>query len=299
LLAIAFSLFVILKSNDVLTHNLFVAIVFGIALVWCSLKQKFENNTFDIGRILFYTLSVFIGVFVIKIQDKSYFDFIFAGGLFAVIVFNWIVKEFYKSDFIIRFIGIIGMNALLLLLVYKYLPHYQIVQIFSIFGIALCNHEFLWINHKRNSLTNDNQTLLSFFYYLFTIIGSILFLYHTSNFSTTEIGLTCIGISGIELYVLFAKRIRNHSEEVTNEWNKFNLLNSELLLFNIAVFSFSCIQDEYISVSFGIFSIITFIGFQKLTEFKKFNNYSFLLLLVSAILTILIAFENYYDKEKQ
>jgi uncharacterized membrane protein len=183
-------------------------------------------------------------------------------------------------------------------LVYKYLPHYQIIQIFSLFGIALCNHEFLWINHKRNSLTNDNQTLLYFFYFLFAIIGSVLFLYHSADFSTTEIGLTCIGISAIELYVLFAKRIRNHSEEITNEWNKFNLLNSELLLYNIVLFSFSCLQEEYIAVSFGIFSIITFVGFQKFIEFKRFNNYSFVLLLVSAIMTIFIAFDNYYEKEK-
>jgi len=298
LLAIVFSIFVILKSNDVLTHNLFVVVVYGIAIIWCSLRMKFENNTFDIGRLFFLTLSIFVGVFVIKIQDKSYFDFMFAVGLFAVIVFNWMVKDFYKTDFIIRFLAIIGMNALLLLLVYKYLPHYQIIQIFSLFGIALCNHEFLWINHKRNSLTNDNQTLLYFFYYLFAVIGSVLFLYHSSNFSTTEIGLTCIGISAIELYVLFAKRIRNHSEEITNEWNKFNLLNSELLLYNIALFNFSCLQEEYIAVSFGIFSIITFVGFQKFTEFKRFNNYSFVLLLVSAIMTIFIAFDNYYEKEK-
>jgi len=46
-------------------------VVFGITIAWCSLIQKFKNNTFDIGRILFYTLSVFIGVFIIKIQDKS------------------------------------------------------------------------------------------------------------------------------------------------------------------------------------------------------------------------------------
>lgn len=298
LLAIVFSIFVILKSNDVLTHNLFVVVVYGIAIIWCSLRMKFENNTFDIGRLFFLTLSIFVGVFVIKIQDKSYFDFIFAFGLFAVIVFNWMVKDFYKTDFIIRFLAIIGMNALLLLLVYKYLPHYQIIQIFSLFGIALCNHEFLWINHKRNSLSNDNQTLLYFFYYLFAVIGSVLFLYHSSDFSTTEIGLTCIGISAIELYVLFAKRIRNHSEEITNEWNKFNLLNSELLLYNIVLFSFSCLQEEYIAVSFGIFSIITFVGFQKFIEFKRFNNYSFVLLLVSAIMTIFIAFDNYYEKEK-
>ncbi len=298
LLAIVFSIFVILKSNDVLTHNLFVVVVYGIAIIWCSLRMKFENNTFDIGRLFFLTLSIFVGVFVIKIQDKSYFDFMFAVGLFAVIVFNWMVKDFYKTDFIIRFLAIIGMNALLLLLVYKYLPHYQIIQIFSLFGIALCNHEFLWINHKRNSLTNDNQTLLYFFYYLFAVIGSVLFLYHSSDFSTTEIGLTCIGISAIELYVLFAKRIRNHSEEITNEWNKFNLLNSELLLYNIVLFSFSCLQEEYIAVSFGIFSIITFVGFQKFIEFKRFNNYSFVLLIVSAIMTIFIAFDNYYEKEK-
>ena len=298
LLAIAFSLFVILKSNDVLTHNLFVVVVFGIALVWCSLKQKFENNTFDIGRILFYALSVFIGVFIIKIQDKSYFDFVFASGLIAVIIFNWRIKLFYKTDFIIRFIGIIGMNALLLLLVYKYLPHYQIIQIFSVFGIGLLNHEFLWIAYKKNRLTTDNQTMLYFFYYFFTVIGSFLFLYHAPDFSTTEIGLTCLGISAIELYVLFAKRVRNNSEETAKEWNAFNLMNSELLLFNIVVFGFSCLQMEYISVIFGIFASITFMGFGKFEEFKRFNNYSFLLLIGSAIMTIYVAFDNYHEKEK-
>lgn len=296
--SIVFSIFVLLKSNDVLTHNLFVMVFYGIAIIWCILRMKFENNTFDIGRLLFLTLSIFIGVYVIKIQDKSYFDFMFAGGLFTVIALNWTVKDFYKSDFIIRFMGVIGTNALLLLLVYKYLPDYQIIQIFSLFGIALCNHEFLWINHKRNSLTNDNQTLLYFFYYLSAIIGSATFLYHTSDFSTTKVGLTCLGISAIELYVLFAKRIRNHSEEITNEWSKFNFLNSELLLFNMTVFSFSCLQEEYIAVSFGVFAILTFIGFQKFNEFKKFNNYSFLILLVSAIMTIFIAFDNFYDEEK-
>lgn len=298
LLAIAFSIFVILKSNDVLTHNLFVVVVYGIAIVWCSLKQKFENNTFDIGRILFYTLSVFIGVFIIKIQDKSYFDFVFAAGLVAVIILNWKLKHFYKTDFIIRFIGIIGMNALLLLLVYKYLPHYQIIQIFSVFGIGLLNHEFLWITHKKNSLTNDNQTLLYFFYYFFSIIGSLLLLYHTPDFSTTEIGLTCLGISAIELYVLFAKRIRNNSEETIKEWTNFNLMNSELLLFNIAVFGFSCLQTEYVSIIFGLFAVLSFIGFGKFMEFKRFNNYSFLLLIGSAIMTIYLAFDSYYEKEK-
>lgn len=298
LLAIAFSLFLILKSNDVLTHNLFVVVVFGIAIVWCSLKQKFENNTFDIGRILFYTLSVFIGIFIIKIQDKSYFDFVFAGGIVVIITYNWIVKYFYKTDFIIRFIGVIGMNALLLLLVYKYLPHYQIIQIFSVFGIGLLNHEFLWITYKKNSLTTDNQTLLYFFYYFFTIIGSVLFLYHTPDFSTMETGLVCLGIITIELYVLFAKRIRNNSEETIKEWTDFNLMNSELLLFNIVVFGFSCLQLEYVSVIFGFFASITFIGFGKFVEFKRFNNYSFLLLIGSAIMTIYIAFDNYYEKEK-
>jgi uncharacterized membrane protein len=125
-----------------------------------------------------------------------------------------------------------------------------------------------------------------------------LFLYHTPDFSTTEIGLTCLGISAIELYVLFAKRIRNNSEETNKEWTNFNLMNSELLLFNAVVFNFSCLQTEYVSVAFGLFAILAFIGFGKFVEFKRFNNYSFLLLIGSAIMTIYVAFDNYYEKEK-
>lgn len=298
LLAIVFSVFVILKSNDELNHNLFVAVLFGIAIIWCYLKQKLENNTFDIGRILFYTLSIFIGIFMIKIQAKSNFDFIFAGGLFVVIVFNWMVKHFYKNDFIIRFLAIIGMNALMLLLVYKYLPQYEIIQIISLFGIALLNHEFLWINFKRNSLTSDNQTLLYFVYYLFIIIGSVLFLYHSSEFSNTEIGLTCLGISAVELYVLFAKKIREKSEETIQEWTNFNLINSEFLVFNALLFGFSCFQLEYVPVYLGIFAILSFVGFQKFEELKRFNNYSFFLLLGSIILTLFNAMNNIDEKEK-
>lgn len=292
LLAIAFSVFVIINSNYNLNHNLFVLVLIVMALIWCFLRQKWENNTFDLGRIVFYLLSIFIGIFIIKIQEKSSFDFTFAIGLLAVIAFNWNVKEFYKNDFIIRFIAIIGANALLLMLVYKYLPQYQIIQIFSLFGIALLNHEFLWINFKKNSLTNENQSLLYLFYYGFAIMGSLLFLYHTPNFTNTEIGLTCLGIAAIELYVLLAKRIHAKTDETIPTWGNFNLLNSELLLFNFVLFGLSCIQTECTAVYFGAMAVVTFFGFQKFNELKRFNNYSFLLLIGSIFLTVYSAMDS-------
>lgn len=292
LLAVALSVFLIINSNYCLTHNLFVGVLIGIAIIWCFLRQKFENNTFDIGRIIFYALSLFLGIFIIKIQDKSYFDFVFAFGLLALIIFNWNVKEFYKNDFIIRFIGIIGANTLLLMLVYKYLPHYQIIQIFSVFGIGLLNHEFLWINFKKKSLTNENQTFLYFFYYFFAIIGSLLFLYHSSDFTNTEIGLTCLGISAIEIYVLFAKKIHSREQEDIQVWNNFNLLNSELLLFNIVLFGFACFQIEYASVYFISMAVVSFLSFQKFAELKRYNNYSFLLLIGSVFLTVYVAMDS-------
>jgi hypothetical protein len=298
LLAIVSSAFVILKSNDLLVLNLFVVVVFGIAIIWAALKQKFGTYTFDVGRIIFFTLSVLSGILIIKTQEKSYLDFVFAGGLVTVIFFNWRIKQFFKNDFIIRLIGIIGMNALLFLLVYKYLPNYQIIQIFSLFGIGLINHEFLWINLKKNSLTTDNQTMLCFFYYFFSVIGSVFFLSHNADFSTIEIALVCLGISAIELYVLFAKQIKNNSELATKQWANFNLMNSELLLFNIIVFGFSCFQIEYVSLIFALFAVISFVGFQKLEEFKRFNNYSFFLLIGSALMTIYVAFDNYNEKVK-
>ncbi|MEC4003060.1 hypothetical protein OX283_000180 [Flavobacterium sp. SUN052] len=299
ILAMIFSVFVIIKSHDILANNnSFVYVLIGIALIWAFLKRKFDNPTFDIGRILFYVLTLFVGIFIIKIQEKSFYDITFALGILIVVAFNWTIKYFYKNDFIIRFIGIIGVNALLLLLVYKYLPHYQIVQIFSLFGIALLNHEFLWMNYKKNSLTTDNQTLLYIFYYFFAIVGSLLFLYHATDFTNPEIGLTCLGISAIEIYVLFAKKIRNNSEETASEWTNFNLVNSELLLFNVIVFGFSCIKIEYVSIYFAGFALLTFVAFQKLEEFKRYNIYSFLLLIGSILLTLFVAFDNMYEKGK-
>jgi len=292
LLAIALSVFVIVNSNNQLTHNLFVVVLIGIALVWCFLKQKLDNHTFDIGRIIFYTFSIFITVYIIKIEDKSTYDFVFAAGLTLLIAYNWTVTHFYKNDFIIRFIAIVGMNALLLLLVYKYLPQHQIIQIFSLFGIALLNHEFLWLNFKKNTLTSDNQTLLYVFIHFFTFIGSVLFLYHTSNFSTTEIGLTCLGITAVELYILFAKRLRNNSEDTIKEWTNFNLITGEFLLFNAFLFGFSCLQMEYLSVYFAIIALISFVGFQKFGEFKRYNTYSFLILVGSIIVAVYSAIDS-------
>jgi len=298
LLAIIFAVFVILKSNTVLANNSFYYIVIGIASIWTLLKYKFETPTFDIGRFIFYPLSLLIGLSIIHTQQKSNSDWFFALGFLSVVAFNWFVNYFYKNDFIIRFFGIIGVNALLALLVYKYLPAEPVAQIFSLFGIALLNHEFLWINFKRNSLTSANQRVLYLFYYLFIIIGSLLALYLSKNLTNTEIGLTCLGISAIEIYALFAKKIRNNSEETLEEWTNYNLLNSELLLFPIALFGFSCIQLEYTSIYFIGFTIVTFIGFQKFKEFKRFSNYSFLLLIGSIILTFSVAIDNIDEKEK-
>lgn len=292
LLAIALSVFVVVHSNNQLTHNLFVVVLIGIALIWCFLKQKLDNNTFDIGRIIFYAFGIFITVFMIKIEHKSGYDFVFAAGLVLLIAYNWTVSHFYKNDFIIRFIAIVGMNALLLLLVYKYLPQHQIIQIFSLFGIALFNHEFLWLNFKKNSLTSDNQTVLYVFVHFFIFIGSLLFLYHTSDFSTTEIGLTCLGITAIELYVLFAKRLRNNSEDTRKEWTNFNLIIGEFLLFTAFLFGFSCLQTEYLSVYFAVIALISFVGFQKFYEFKRYNTYSFIILVISLIIAVYSAIDS-------
>ena len=197
----------------------------------------------------------------------------FSIGILLVVAYNWNVKQFFNNDFIIRCIGIVGTNILSFILIYKYLPQHQITQVFSLFGLALANHEFLWINFKKNSLCKDNQTLLYVFYYLSVVIGSVLLMINASDFSYTQIALCCTGISVIELYVLFAKRIRNNSEDTIKEWTNLNFLNSEFLVLNTLIFSFSCIQFEYISVVLAGFALLKFIGFEKLSEFKRFNKY--------------------------
>lgn len=297
LLSITISLFVFLEWNNSFGSSFFYGLIF-IGLIWCFLKKKFASSTFDIGRIIFLIATIVIGLTLIKIQEKLISDWLFALGFATIIVFNWTEKQFYKNDFIIRFISIIGFNALLLLLSFKYLYDYEIAHIVSLILIALLNHEFLWFNFKRKSLIEENQTLLYIVYYFFIIASSLLFLYHSFEFNSTQIALTCLAISAIEAYVLFAKHIKNKSDETIVGWTNFNLLNSEFLLFNFLVLGFSCIQENYLSIYLSVLSVLCFVAFLKFSEFKRYNIYSFIILILSIVLSILGAVENFDSKSK-
>ena len=103
---------------------------------------------------------------------------------------------------------------------------------------------------------------------------------------------TCaLPISIIEGYVLFAKRFKNKTNETITGWTNFNLLNSEFLIFNALVFGFSCLKIEFTTIFMAAIAVLSLIGFQKLKEFKRYNNYSFLLLIGSIVLTIYLAMD--------
>lgn len=290
ILSIIFSVFVLLNWNSIY-GNSFYYVLIALALIWCFLKMKLDSKTFDIGRLLFFGLSIIIGILLINTQEKSYLDWAFALALLSVTVFNWFAPRFYNNTFLIRFLSVLGINALLLTLSYKYLSQHHILQIFSLFGIALLNHEFLWITFKRKKLDNDNQTLLYIFYFLFIGIGSISFLNYSFRLGNSEIGLTCLGISIIEGYVLFAQRLRNTSNETIGGWKSFNLLNSEFILFNALLFGFACLKIEYTTVYLFGLAIITFFGFKKFEEFKRYYIYSFIIVLMGVIATFYLAIE--------
>lgn len=280
-----------LNCNNTLPNNTFYYVVIFTALLWCFLRKKFESNTLDIGRIIFLVSSIVIGIILIKTQEKTYSDWTFALGLFVVIAFNWTEKRFYKDETFIRFISIVGTNALLFFVSYKYLSENEIAFIFTLLGFAILNHEFLWFNFKRKSLIEDNQIVLYVMNFLFVIGASVFFLSNTHSLTNLEIGLTCIGISVVETYILFAKRFKNKAEETISGWTDFNLLNSEFLIFNAFIFGFSCLQIEFTTIYLAGIAVIMFIGFQKLEEFKRYNNYSFLMIIVSIALTIYVAMD--------
>ena len=291
LFSIVAFLFLFLNCNNKLVDNYFYYVVLFTALLWCFLRKKFESNTFDLGRIFFLVSSIVIGVILIKTQEETYSDWIFALGLFAVIAFNWIEKQFYKNEIAIRFISIAGMNTLLLFVSYKYLSKHEIAFIFTLLGFALVNHEFLLYNFKRKSLIEDNQVMLYVVYFFFAIGASVFFLFNCHDLTNPEIGLTCLGISVVEGYVLFAKRFKNKSDQTIIGWTNFNLLNSELLIFNALLFGFFCLQFEYTTIYIAAIAVIVFIGFQKLEEFKRYNLYSFILLIGSLALTLAISID--------
>ncbi len=289
--SILFSILFFVSWNQTIEISFYYPIVV-VALLWCSLRFKFKANTFDLGRFVFLLLSIGTALTLILMEPKSNVDVLFALGIVSVITLNWFVKFFYKDDSIVKTLGIIGINALLISLLYKYLAGYHIVQIFGLFVIALLNHEFLWIQFKRKVLSVENQILLYGFCLAFSIFGSFLFLYNTRFLNNTEIGLVAAGISLLEVYIFFGEKIRNKSNEIISGWKNFNVLNSDFILFNALVFGFSCLEMNYIPVYLGVLALITFWIFQKIESIKRFNIYSFVLLIGAVILSLyLSAFE--------
>ena len=87
--------------------------------------------------------------------------------------------------------------------------------------------------------------------------------------------MTCLVIVIVEAYVLFANRVQNKTNQDTKPWTNFNLWNAEFLLFTILLFCFQLFKLQYNNAILALLSIATFIGFQKFSEFKRFQNYSF------------------------
>lgn len=265
--------------------SFYYALLF-LAMAWGFAKQKIHSKTFDLGRLFFLVLSIICGSYLIFVQEKSYSDWVFLLGLSAVIAYNWKLKQFFDNDSTIRHIGIFGLNLFLALLVFKYLKTYNIAPILVLLAIALCNHEFLWFNLKKKLLNNQNQTALYLAYCTFAFLSSGLLLIKSFELQTTDIFMACLALSIAETYVLFAKRLKTTINNTGSIWQEYSYINSELVLFNLLLFGFSCLPTEYIAVFLGILAVFAFHGFQKCTEFKYYNNYSFLLLLGSMMTTI-------------
>ena len=282
---ILISIIIILRCNTLYGNSFYYALIL-ITLIWYVLKWRIDTKTFDIGRIVFYFLSITLGLILIKIQGKNYNDWTFGLGLLTVVICNWKQKSFSKNDFYVPFLGITAINILLLIYTYKYLSNFEIAQIFSLFLIGVINHEFLWLSYKKKSIFEDNQSILYGYYYLFVILGSALFLYKSSHFSNITIGLSCLAMLSIELYVLFAKKIRNSLDVTSPKWSKLNLFNTELALFTTIVFGFSCIKIEFVSIYIAALGLVSLLGFNRFEEFKRLHTYSFLLTLLSMFLMI-------------
>ena len=286
--SVLFSILFFVSWYHTIEISFFYPLLF-IALLWCLIRFKFKSNTFDFGRFTFLIISIATGLMIILTEPKSNLDFILALGIVVVVTFNWFVKLLYNDESTVKTVGIVGINILLISLSYKYLAPYTIIQIFGWFAIALLNHEFLWIQFKRKSLSTENQILLYGFCLAFSIFGSALFAYNTQFLTHTEIGLIAIGLSVIEIYILFADKIRNKSNAVISGWVNFNRLNSEIILFNALVFGFSCIQLDYIPVYLGSLALLTFWVFQKIDRLKRYNIYSFVLLVGGIFLSLYLA----------
>ena len=263
------------------------------------LRLKFESGIFDLGRLFFFASGIAIGIIILNSQEKLFSDWIYGISIMVLIAFNWTVKRFYKDEFMVRFAGIIGTNALLITYCFKYLSDCQTAMVFSLFAIGLMNYEFLWFNFKKKSLTVANEIVLHILYFVFVFLGTLTFIAVMWRYTDIEIGLICLGFSTIEGYVLSSRRWKYKSEEMLPRWGSYNLLNSELLIFNALLFGFSYLKFEYTTVYLVVLAVTIQLGFQKFDEFKRYNPYSFLSLVAAIGITIYLTLDSYATPNEQ
>jgi hypothetical protein len=262
----------------------------AIAFVWTYFKKTFDTSIFKIGSILFFVSCVVFGNWIVYHEPKTLFVILFALLLLAIVVYNWTSKLMFKNDFIIRFIGSLGINVMLVGLAYSYLQiTHPVLYLFVLMAIALVNYEFLWLTEKRKSLAVNNQTALSVFYFLILSIAVVTFTLSLSQFSIFQKAIVCSGFIATVTYALFEPRWKNKNQGATMPWDIFPLLNSEIALLGVLFFGYLCLQSEYLMVFLGALAIATFFGYKKFYEYKRFDNYSFVLLVASAITSVYFA----------
>ena len=285
LLSIVFSVLAFCYWDSFFSFSYYFALLF-MALIWCFAKQKLDTKSFDLGRLAFLVLSILCGCYLIAVQEKTNLDWVYLLGLGTVIAYNWRLKLFFNDSSLIRHIAVFGFNMALALFIFKYLKTYDVAPIMALLVVAVLNHEFLWFNIQKKSLTIQNQTALYLAYCTFVALSSTILLIKSFELQTTDIFICCLALTIVELYVLFAGKWRSKTENNATGWQEFSYINSELVLFNFLLFGFSCLATEYIAVFLGAIAVLAYYGFQKFAEFKYYNNYSFVLLVGSMMTTI-------------
>lgn len=281
LFAIGLQLLLVALVYHETTHNLFIYVLMGTALLWSVLILFRTSVLLNLGRIFFFILAGIEVIYLTLEGAEHWRDGIYLLAIALIVGLQWRKPEWEKNRFFVRFA--LGLVATLFLIVlnFKYGYYQPILSTLGFFGLAFGLVRI--VHHLIRSEPNELE-LAKFFKILYGLTFFCLLFYvssEVSSFSWVEkVGCFGIGLAlplvNLGLSHRFAQRY-----PATDPFLISKTHEAFALFLMTQSIGFWVVPLPYAIIYFGGIPVVYFMLFEKSNWFEPLRFFALLQLIFS------------------
>ncbi|MCZ8168133.1 MAG: DUF2339 domain-containing protein [Flavobacterium sp.] len=281
LFAVGLQLLLVALVYHQTTHNLFVYVLLGAALLWTVLLLFRSSLLLNLGRILFFILAGIEVIYLTLEGAEHWIDGLYLLALALIAGLQWRKPEWAENRFFVRFT--LGLVTTLFLIVvnFKYGDYQPLFSTLGFFGLAFGLVRI--VHHLIQSEPNELE-LAKFFKILYGLTFLCLLYYvssEVSSFSWVEM----VGCFGIGLALPLVSLGLSHRFALRYPATDPFLVSKTHEAFALFLITqsigFWVVPSPYAIIYFGAIPGVYFIMYEKSNWFEPLRFFAFLQLIFS------------------